>query len=740
MANKTEQNMRYPPHLKGKVPIINLPLYNTDKSIFTFFSIEENSCPLKEASCNFCGKKLAFIQGSTVFSAFTSYLKFHLKTHPEQFDSYLGMLAANMMPDNRTKYQHFLRMEAPKCLPDKEKERRWEENRMNERYVAKNLAGEPYENNDYYSKQNYKGGLLPQVVDGQNVRMIEYIYRFTNQNVPLFELVGTWNVNNYLDRRYLRYKVFLQNTGNMTLDLERLFCEYTCFLDPDNYESCPNNHTGDISIFGDRKFQEKIKHLDDELEKYPELINDKSFNSDILKNVRCIQKDNEALLEMNRLLKIILSMITVKKDLLQKMVQDIIENNTSDSKLVKPHFAIQLWGPKFVNFDEKRNNNTKDFPEHLYHTYQHVDDKACPAYQDSNKIVLKEPTTDEHGNAIYPCNVGGCQKHCECNICNFSGDEVIECRKHYPDHPDNFDEEEDIVIKKRIFFHEHKGIRFERPYQNSFWRPKDLKLAGMKKNCDICKTVVLDHSRNHHSFTIHSELCQICCHIKLLTENSMALTCFVCKKKFENIYRHKDHLDVHYQENRFSCDQCSKIFPTNFTRERHVTEIHGKVKSVYFCELCDSRFTSERNLNKHIKNGHSEATFEYSCNLCDSKFKRRDNLNQHSKEVHNLDSRKIIFRGINDQGEQFQCSICDCVFRRKNMLERHMATVHAEGSRSFQCHLCDQTFNRKDNLKRHVDRAHMQKEVYLCDRCEQTFSRKEHLRRHEQLFCNKIRS
>ena len=119
---------------------------------------------------------------------------------------------------------------------------------------------------------------------------MNYIYRFTNRNVPLYEFVGTWNVNNRLDRRYLRYKPLLQNIGNFTLDLERLLCENTCYLDPENYESCPNNHSGDISIFGDREFQQKIKNLDDELEKYPEFIINKSFNSKILKEVSCIQR------------------------------------------------------------------------------------------------------------------------------------------------------------------------------------------------------------------------------------------------------------------------------------------------------------------------------------------------------------------------------------------------------------------------------------------------------------------
>ena len=360
MESQQQQTVpvRYPTHLKKKTPIINLPFYTTDKSLFTFFSVEETRDPKKTAICHSCEKRIEVIIGSSVFSSYTLSLKNHLQSHPEQFNLYLELLAKNMKPDNKTKYQHFCSMEYPALLPKPDRERKWEESRWHEKFVLQNLAGVDYEKNDYLSKQNYKGGSFPKSVDGENVQIIEYIYRFTNRNVPLYEFVGTWNVNNRLDRRYLRYKPLLQNIGNFTLDLERLLCENTCYLDPENYESCPNNHSGDISIFGDREFQQKIKNLDDELEKYPEFIINKSFNSKILKEVSCIQKDSEALIEMNRLLKIILSMITVKKDFLKEFIEKIIQSNTSVNKLVKPYFAIQLWGPKFVDFDEKKK------PEH----------------------------------------------------------------------------------------------------------------------------------------------------------------------------------------------------------------------------------------------------------------------------------------------------------------------------------------------------------------------------------------
>ena len=134
--------------------------------------------------------------------------------------------------------------------------------------------------------------------------MLEYICHFTNINVSLPEVIGKWYVGANF-KKYRRYKCLIENDGNITLDLERLFFQNTCFLDPENYDSCPNNHTGDISIFGERSYQQKVHNLDAELEKYPEFQNDKSFDHIAVKHVRCvkIKNDNKALMEMNRLLK-----------------------------------------------------------------------------------------------------------------------------------------------------------------------------------------------------------------------------------------------------------------------------------------------------------------------------------------------------------------------------------------------------------------------------------------------------
>ena len=100
------------------------------QSLFTFFLVEETSNLRKTATCKCCEKKIEFIPGSTVFSSYTLILKSHLQSHPEQFNLYLELLAKNMKPDNKTKFQHFCRMEYPALLPKPERGRRWDESRL----------------------------------------------------------------------------------------------------------------------------------------------------------------------------------------------------------------------------------------------------------------------------------------------------------------------------------------------------------------------------------------------------------------------------------------------------------------------------------------------------------------------------------------------------------------------------------------------------------------------------------
>jgi hypothetical protein len=236
---------KYPDHWKHRAPQINLPFYKTDDSILKLYITDKLCGPRRVAICKECEKKFEYIYGSNAFSSYTSTLNCHLQEHTKQFQLYLNSVAENVTPDVKTKFEHYMHMENGRILSKQESDKRYDEIRRNEKLTAENVIGSKYIENDYnYFQNNWNK-------DGENASMLEYIYHFTNRNVSIPELIGTWHVGANF-KKYRRYKCLIENDGNITLDLERLFCENTCFLDPENYDSCPNNHTGDISIFGER--------------------------------------------------------------------------------------------------------------------------------------------------------------------------------------------------------------------------------------------------------------------------------------------------------------------------------------------------------------------------------------------------------------------------------------------------------------------------------------------------------
>ena len=102
---------------------------------------------------------------------------------------------------------------------------------------------------------------------------------------------------------------------------EKLFCPNICFFDPELFDDCPEEHKGDINIFGDEEYQNRFEGFEKEIEKYPEFQYYKSFDSVVLKDATVVEQDRTAVREMNRLLKIILSLLVVYKRLKRKYLE-----------------------------------------------------------------------------------------------------------------------------------------------------------------------------------------------------------------------------------------------------------------------------------------------------------------------------------------------------------------------------------------------------------------------------------
>ena len=222
--------------------------------------------------------------------------------------------------------------------------------------------------------------------------------------------MGTNHPGALLQGNYEKSKCLHNNLGNLTIDLERLLCENVCFHDPDLYENCVNEHAGDIAIFADKAYQNTFDNFTEKIEKYTEFQFSKSFDYDLLKNVKIVENDRVDKMEMNRLLKIITSMIRIRKHQINNKLRQILTQSKDENGLIKPPLAINMWGPKYSDVDvEAELDKGKSYPQEMFSTFRHENNDNCPAFKDKSKVVIIKPTVKDN-KLNYPCHLGGCKK------------------------------------------------------------------------------------------------------------------------------------------------------------------------------------------------------------------------------------------------------------------------------------------------------------------------------------------
>lgn len=721
--------MLYPEYIQHRKPEIHLPYPKRVKSfIFDFYEIlEEETDPRTEAKCKECAQNVYMIKGEDVCSSYTSRLVSHLQKHPDKWQDYLDLLKESMTPDTKTPRQHYQSKTRSNISTDKEESsRKLHISTRNYNVNKKNCAGVFYVQRDIEILKNQVS------YEHQNSNILQYLYSYTNQNIHIFELIGTKHPGARLDRSYKKTKCIVDNDENIVLDLERLLCEHICFFDPEKYGECPNekDHMGNISIFSDAQYQNKIDGFHTEIENYPEFEVDKSFDFELLQNTHRVEHDKTALQHMNRFLKVLLSMIIVQKRKIEEKVHSLINSDIDEGNLRKPNLGFQRWGPKIKILDNSSDEDSSFFiPESEFSTFQHVKISECPAYTDNSKKASHKPHF-QHGKAYYPCNTGSCLKACTCKPCQnpskYSKSNLFKCTQHSIDHPEMFNEDEDLSISRRQFVDSRtKRPNFERPSAHSFLCPPKIKLAQMKRDCKFCVNVFKEHTKHHH---ILHESCQICSHLVQRSQISFKLTCYLCFKIFKNKFKLTDHMRTHDPNDQYVCKLCDKNFTNKHNYEEHVTNVHSKVPKAFECNICGKTFSNISNLARHNKDKHEATDLEFECNWCDCTFKRKDTLLRHERTIHGKFRTEALLPGVNNSNELYQCSKCKSEFKDKNTLIRHMESIHEKVS--FQCDLCQQIFTRKDSLQVHMrTHADMPPKI-ICEVCRQDFPSKSELRAH----------
>ena len=698
--------MSYRPSLKQKAPQINLPHPKYTKDIiYEYFDVDsEDTSPRKTAVCKICKKNIDIIIGSDVYASYTSGLNWHLRKHPDEWQNYLKSLAKTIKPDEKSKFQHFQSMDRVNINYNKEEaSRKFREVNTNFdiNKKIKNCAGVCYTPRDC---EVLKGKLCDHA-KYDIADILRYLHQFTNRNVHIFELMGTMHESAPRRASYKMSKCLVDNDEDITKDLERLLCSNVCFFDPEMYGQC--DHKGDISQFGDEEYQSRFPGFKDEIERYPEFQVDKSFDSDVLKQVRKVEHDKTAVVEMRRMLLIILTLVICQKEKIKDKIKEIVDSKTGDDNIRKPDFGIFMWGPKdtdiTANVDE---DESIGFNEKVFYTHIHRNSKDCPAYNDKKKAVYKEVFFDD-GKAYYPCNIGGCCRECPCIPCNnqeYQEPNSFMCPHHHPDHPQMFHEEDDIALERREFFNPYTFAPiYERPRFHKRKCPPRIKFAKMKKVCKRCMEIFNDHRKHHH--VLH-DACQLCNHMNNSSETNFDLACHFCFKTYADKYRLAHHMKSHEENPQFSCEKCKTTYIRKCNLDEHLKLYHSDKNEVLSCDKCDSTFSCKSSLKRHIKTMHTDFNVEFKCNNCDKQFNRHDNLLKHEEFAHNMKRNKLVLPGINDELNNFQCLYCEKQYTQKFSLIRHIESKHND-EEYYHCDVCDKSFKRRDVLQVHK-RIHFQ--------------------------------
>ncbi|XP_058464819.1 zinc finger protein 567-like isoform X2 [Malaya genurostris] len=186
--------------------------------------------------------------------------------------------------------------------------------------------------------------------------------------------------------------------------------------------------------------------------------------------------------------------------------------------------------------------------------------------------------------------------------------------------------------------------------------------------------------------------------------------CADCGKQMKSPYTYQAHLRIHNGERPFMCPHCQQAFRISQGLNRHVREVHQKLRA-YKCEICKKGFGNSRNLSQHRLLHTNERT--YSCDICEKSFKQKASLYLH-KRTHG-------------EKRDFVCPVCSRGFYTRAKLRLH-ETTHSEDW-SHTCDACGQSFRSRRNLVRHW-KNHSTGTPFQCAICANRFKQKRYLLKH----------
>ncbi|XP_035713494.1 zinc finger protein 480-like [Folsomia candida] len=203
--------------------------------------------------------------------------------------------------------------------------------------------------------------------------------------------------------------------------------------------------------------------------------------------------------------------------------------------------------------------------------------------------------------------------------------------------------------------------------------------------------------------------------------------CEVCDIIVKNRTTLSSHMwRLHSNRKRPSCGTCHRPFPTFASLRRHTDAIHNAEERPRFpCTFpgCGKTYLHKGGVSQHVKAEHTENPVRFRCTLCGKEFKVRSKLAQHIR-THTTE-------------KPYNCATCGRGLAKIEARKRHQMTHLEKSARDVsKCHICPQTFISWSGLQYHIRFTHENLRDYLCPVCDKRFCHASTLKRHVEEIHN----